>query len=101
MALMVLGYSDISFYRKKEELIMSREEILKKITDICRDVFEDETLVIDDDTTASDVDGWDSLTHLSLINEIENEFNIKFTLGEITGSKNMGELIDVIEKHFL
>lgn len=80
---------------------MSREEILKKITDICRDVFEDETLVIDDDTTASDVDGWDSLTHLSLINEIENEFNIKFTLGEITGSKNMGELIDVIEKHFL
>ena len=80
---------------------MSREEILKKITDICRDVFEDETLVIDDDTTAADVDGWDSLTHLSLINEIENEFNIKFTLGEITGSKNMGELIDVIEKHFL
>lgn len=78
---------------------MSREEILKKITDICRDVFEDETLVIDDDTTASDVDGWDSLTHLSLINEIENEFNIKFTLGEITGSKNMGELIDAIEKH--
>lgn len=78
---------------------MSREEILKKITDICRDVFEDETLVIDDDTTAADVDGWDSLTHLSLINEIENEFNIKFTLGEITGSKNMGELIDAIEKH--
>ncbi len=78
---------------------MSREEILKKITDICRDVFEDETLVIDDDTIASDVDGWDSLTHLSLINEIENEFNIKFTLGEITGSKNMGELIDAIEKH--
>ena len=80
---------------------MSREEILKKITDICRDVFEDETLVIDDDTTAADVDGWDSLTHLSLINEIENEFNIKFTLGEITGSKNVGELIDAIEKHFL
>lgn len=78
---------------------MSREEIFKKIEMICRDVFEDETLVVSDETKASDVDGWDSLSHLSLINEIENEFNVKFTLGEITGSKNLGELVDALIAH--
>lgn len=78
---------------------MSREEIFNKITNICRDVFEDEDLVVSEETTASDVDGWDSLTHLALINEIENAFNVKFTLGEITGSKNLGELVDALEQY--
>ncbi len=78
---------------------MNRIEICKKVVEICREVFEDEKLEMTDVTTATDVEGWDSLTHLSLINEIETEFGIRFTMGEIQGSKNFGELIDALVKH--
>ena len=75
---------------------MSREEALKKINEILIDEFEDDDLVISESTVAADVDGWDSLAHLSIINEIENEFGIKFLMGEIQEMKNIGEMIDII-----
>ena len=78
---------------------MERSEVFEKVTEICRDVFEDENLVIAEETTAADVKGWDSLTHLSLIDEIEVAFDVAFTLDEVTGSKNVGELIDALIKH--
>lgn len=78
---------------------MDRQKVLEKVTEICRDVFENEDLVITEETTASDVDGWDSLTHLSLIDEIEVEYNVAFSLDEVTGSKNVGELITALIKH--
>lgn len=78
---------------------MERTEVLKKVMEICQDVFEDEELVITDDTQASDVEDWDSLTHLSLINEIEMEFDIKFTMAEVQGLENVGALIDTIMMH--
>lgn len=79
---------------------MNRTEILEKITEIAQDVFENDTVVLKEDTTAADVAEWDSLTHLSLISDIEDEFDIKFTLNEITGSQNVGELVDALIKHF-
>lgn len=78
---------------------MERKEIFEKINGIFQDVFEDDELVVTDETTAKDVDGWDSLVHLSLINEIEVEFGIKFTMGEIQGSKNVGELVTALINH--
>ena len=78
---------------------MEREEVFEKVTGICRDVFEDDSLVITDETTANDVNGWDSLTHLSLIDEIEEAFDVAFTLDEVTGSKNVGELVDALIRH--
>ncbi|MBQ9359626.1 MAG: acyl carrier protein [Lachnospiraceae bacterium] len=75
---------------------MEREEVMEKVTEIARDIFDDEELELNDDTIAADVDGWDSLTHLSLMNEIENEFEIKFEMKEVQGLNNVGELIDVI-----
>lgn len=78
---------------------MERNEVFEKVNEICEDVFDEEGLTITNETTAADVEGWDSLTHLSLINEIEMEFGIKFTMGEIQGSKNVGELIDSLMKH--
>lgn len=77
---------------------MERTEIFEKVNEICREVFEDEELVVTDATTADDVDTWDSLTHLSLICEIEKAYQIKFTMGEIQGFKNVGELLDTIIK---
>ncbi len=78
---------------------MSREEILTMITEVIRDEFEDDTLDVTDQTTAADVDGWDSLAHLSLMHEMEGKFHVKFTMGEIRGLKNIGELINAIQKH--
>lgn len=78
---------------------MNREEIYEKINSIARNVFDDEELVLNGNTTANDVENWDSLTHLIFINELELTFEIKFTLGEIQGSKNLDELVNALIKH--
>ena len=78
---------------------MERSEVFEKVTEICREVFEVDDLVITEETTANDVEAWDSLTHLSLINEIEEAYDVAFTLDEVTGSKNVGELITALIKH--
>lgn len=78
---------------------MNRTEVFEKIKDICKDVFEDDSLVLCEASTAKDVEGWDSLTHLSLVNELEETFDVAFTLDEITGSKNLGELLNALMRH--
>ena len=75
---------------------MDRDDVMEKVTEIAREIFDDDELELDDETIAADVDGWDSLTHLSLMNEIENEFEIKFEMKEVQGLNNVGELVDVI-----
>ena len=77
---------------------MSREEILPKINEIFRDVLDDETLVIAGETTADDVEDWDSLAHINLVVAIEQEFNIKIALGELQSLKNVGDMVDLIQK---
>ena len=78
---------------------MERNEILAKINEIARDVFDNDEVELTEATTAADVDEWDSLSHLALIGEIEGKFGIRFTLAEISGSKNVGEFIDALIKH--
>ena len=75
---------------------MRKEEILAKVNEIFREEFDDETLVIQEETTAADVEGWDSLRHLTLIETIEDEFDMRFTMLEVNGMKNVGEMIDII-----
>lgn len=76
-----------------------RNEVFAKMAEICRDVFEDEKLDVTEDITAADVERWDSLTHLSLVNELEETYGVAFTLDEVTGSKNLGELFNALMKH--
>lgn len=78
---------------------MERTEVFEKITEIARDVFGNDTVVLNEETTAADVAEWDSLTHLSLISDIEDEFGVRFTLNEISGSKNVGELVNALLGH--
>ena len=78
---------------------MDRTEALEAITEIGRDVFDDENLVLTEKTTSADVDGWDSLTHLGLIDELEEKYDISFSLNEISASKNVGELITALIRH--
>ena len=78
---------------------MTREEAFEKVVDTCRDVFENDDLELNDESNANTVDEWDSLTHLNLINDIEEEFKMKFTLDEFSNSANLGELVDALMKH--
>ncbi|MDE6686510.1 MAG: acyl carrier protein [Lachnospiraceae bacterium] len=78
---------------------MSREEILKKVNDIFHDVFEDDSIVVVEETTADDVEDWDSLMHITLISEVESAFGFKFQMKDVVGMKNVGEMIDIIQSH--
>ena len=78
---------------------MTREEVFVKLNEIFHDVFDDEDINVTDSTTAADVDGWDSLEHINLLVAIERGFSIRFTMGETTGLKNVGEMVDKIMAH--
>lgn len=76
---------------------MSREEILEKVSEVLSEIFDNPGLVIGEETTAADVEGWDSLRHITVIEEIEDAFDIRFSMKEVNGMKNIGEMIDIIE----
>ncbi|HZS53655.1 MAG TPA: acyl carrier protein [Bryobacteraceae bacterium] len=69
-----------------------------EIQQILRDVFNDETIVIDDNTTADDVEGWDSLNNIRLMVQVERKFGFRFKTSEVAGLKNVGELIKIVEQ---
>ena len=75
---------------------MVDSEIWTKITEICRDVFDDENLIVDRESSASTITAWDSLSHLNLISDIEDAFDVQFALEEFTSAKNLGELVDCL-----
>lgn len=77
---------------------MERNEILKRVEVIFREELEQEDLVLSDETTADDVDGWDSLSHVQLVAAMEEAFGIEFKSREILSWDNVGDLIDSIEK---
>ena len=78
---------------------MTREEIFKGVDEVFQEVFDDETIHVTDSTTADDIEDWDSLEHINLVVAIENHFNVKFNMGEVTAFKNVGEMVDkIIEK---
>ena len=73
---------------------MTRDEISKIVNDIFTGIFKLENEVISNETNSDDVKNWDSLNHIILINAIENEFKIKFPLGEMADLRSIGDIID-------
>ena len=78
---------------------MSREEVLARVTEIIRDEFDDEEIEVTYETAAKDVEGWDSLSHISIVHDMESTFGIKFTMAEVQSLQNVGEYIDAIIRH--
>lgn len=78
--------------------MMSRSEIIDKVTLVFRDVFDDEKIEIDEKTTANDIKDWDSLTHITLISAVEEEFDLRFEMMDVVGFKNVGDMISAIER---
>ena len=76
---------------------MNRSEILAKINEIFQDAFDDESLEVNEATTANDIEGWDSLMQMNLIEMIEDEFEFQFSMDEVAALKNVGSIVDVVE----
>lgn len=75
---------------------MNRTEIYEKLTAVFRDVFDDDEIEIMDNTTAADIEEWDSLTHIMLLSVVEDEFGIKFDMKAVQGLKDVGAMVDLI-----
>ncbi len=76
---------------------MTMEKIYERLNTLFRDFFDDEDIEIDEDTTADDIDDWDSLNHITLMSAVEQEFGVRFTMGEVSGMKNVGEMAEIIK----
>ncbi len=80
---------------------MDREEILEKVTIAFSSVLEHNNFQLKNETTADDVDGWESITHMMIISEIEKTFNIKFKLMDLMNMNSVGDLLNTIESELL
>lgn len=76
---------------------MDTKTIYARLNKVFRDVFDDDAITVNPKTTADDIDDWDSLEHITLINAVEREFKMKFKMGEISSMKNVGEMVSIIE----
>jgi acyl carrier protein len=76
---------------------MERNEIVDKLKGLLVSILKHENFEMKDELTAAQVDGWDSLTHMIIITEIEKSFQIKFKLKELNKLSNLGSLIELIQ----
>ena len=75
---------------------MTREDVYKRLDAVFQDVFDDDSIHVNDNTVADDVDGWDSFEHINLIVAIEKEFGFKIPMGKVVTMKNVGEMVTLI-----
>ena len=75
---------------------MTHDEVIRKMNTTFREVFDDDDIGLSDETTVADIEGWDSLTNVRLLVQIEIDFDISFSSSEIADIPNVGELADVI-----
>ncbi len=75
---------------------MGQQNINERLNEVFRNVFDDDDIVVDRETTADDIEDWDSLEHIRLIGAVEREFGVKFSMKEVSAMKNVGEMMDII-----
>ena len=71
-------------------------EIYERLNEVFQDVFDDDSLTVTPNTTASDIEDWDSLSHITLVAAVEDEFRMKFSMKEVVEMKNVGEMVNLI-----
>jgi acyl carrier protein len=77
---------------------MTDDEILTQLTDVFRDVFADDAIVVRPQTTADDIPDWDSMSQVTLAVEVEHRFGVKFKSAEMEELRSVRELIDLIKR---
>lgn len=75
---------------------MNTNEIIPRLNDVFRDVFGDSSISVNASTTSDDIEDWDSIEHINLIGAVEAEFGMRFKMREVSGMKNVGEMINII-----
>lgn len=73
-------------------------DVKNELQEIFRDVFDDESIVITEETTSDDIEDWDSFAQMNLIVAMEKQFGLKFNIKEINSLKNVGEMIALIQE---
>lgn len=77
---------------------MTEPELYDALNQVFRQVLEDDTLVLTPETTADNVDGWDSMNHIFIVVELEKRFGVKFQAAEMEELKNVGELVALVRE---
>ena len=75
---------------------MNKDQVMARLTKVFRDVFDDDSIVLSDNTSAKDIEDWDSLEHINLIAAVEKEFKMRFQMKEVSGMKNVGEMASIV-----
>ncbi len=75
---------------------MTREEVFENLNKVFADVFDDESIIVNAAPTSDDIEDWDSLEHINLVAAVEQEFGMKFTMGQVVTMKNVGEMVDIV-----
>jgi acyl carrier protein len=75
---------------------MTKKEVMNRLQEVFRDVFDDDTIKINENTTANDIEDWDSLEHITLIGAVEKTFKMRFKMKEVSSMKNVGEMAEII-----
>jgi acyl carrier protein len=75
---------------------MTREEVFNGVQDIFKDIFDEDDMVIENNTSSEEIEDWDSLNHINLVSAMEKEFKIKFALGELMTLKDVGAMVDLM-----
>lgn len=78
---------------------MTRTDVFEKLNVIFRNNFDDDSISLTNETSAADIEDWDSLEQINLVVAIQDEFKIKFNIDEVNAMKNVGEMVDfIVEK---
>lgn len=75
---------------------MTREEVFTKLTDVFRDVFDNDNIVLKEDTVSSDIQDWDSLEFINIVVAVMETFKIKFSIEDLKKLDNVGQLVTLI-----
>ena len=75
---------------------MTREEVYVRLNKVFREVFDDDSITLTDETTANDIEDWDSFEHINLVVAVQDEFSFKIPMGKVVTMKNVGEMVDII-----
>ena len=75
---------------------MTRVEVFERLNKVFREVFDDDDIVVGEETTSDDIEDWDSFEHINLVVAVEEEFSFKIPMGQVVTMKNVGEMADII-----
>ncbi len=75
---------------------MNKNDVIARLNEVFRDVFGDDSITVNANTTSADIDDWDSIEHINLVAAVEEEFGMCFKMREVSGMKNVGEMIDIV-----